>query len=388
MNIYYIGPFRFPCGDAAGARVLNNAKILMELGHKVKVISFGGEYLNIHEPDHCVDNIEYLITNDIDTHSWKERILRYVLPAPNARKILEKEINKADIIIGYNTVYLNNYLIRLCRRKSKKFILDITEWPVSNEYFGGKLSPFFWMSEYNMRIIQKKIKNIISISTFLYDYYRDNNGIEIPPLVNLADEKWNARTESMAIPKFSGKRIIFAGTPAKKGLLGNIIQGIHNRIKAGANLQLIVLGVTLNQVKGIVPKDMELDGGNFRFLGRIPQKDVPSYYHLSDFSAIIRVPNRKNMAGFPTKMAESMASGIPVLFNPTSNLEKIARDGINAISIDGYSVENVEEGLKRIEELSEEQLTQMKKNAVETAKKIFDYRNYVNPMSCFLNNLR
>ena len=41
--ILYTGAFRFPIGDAAAPRVLNNAKILRELGYDVVFIGFGGE---------------------------------------------------------------------------------------------------------------------------------------------------------------------------------------------------------------------------------------------------------------------------------------------------------------------------------------------------------
>ena len=41
-KIIYTGAFRFPNGDAAAPRVLNNAKLLRELGYKVIFVSWGG----------------------------------------------------------------------------------------------------------------------------------------------------------------------------------------------------------------------------------------------------------------------------------------------------------------------------------------------------------
>ena len=75
IRILYLGPFRFPDGDAAASRVLNNIRIFKDLGHDVYVLSFGGKY---HEEDkilndYSYDNILYKITNDIDTHSWGRR---------------------------------------------------------------------------------------------------------------------------------------------------------------------------------------------------------------------------------------------------------------------------------------------------------------------------
>ena len=42
IRILYLGPFRFPDGDAAASRVLNNIRIFKDLGHDVYVLSFGG----------------------------------------------------------------------------------------------------------------------------------------------------------------------------------------------------------------------------------------------------------------------------------------------------------------------------------------------------------
>ena len=56
MNILYIGLFRFPEGDAAASRVLNNARMFRDLGHYVKILSFGGEY---REEDASVEGYVY-----------------------------------------------------------------------------------------------------------------------------------------------------------------------------------------------------------------------------------------------------------------------------------------------------------------------------------------
>lgn len=39
MNILYLGLFRFPEGDAAASRILNNARLFRDLGHTVKILS-------------------------------------------------------------------------------------------------------------------------------------------------------------------------------------------------------------------------------------------------------------------------------------------------------------------------------------------------------------
>ena len=85
MRFLYIGAFRFPIGDAAAARVLNNARLIQELGHDVRVLSFGGKKNDTWQD---YDGVPYLVTSDIDTHSWHERICRYTRPYPHCRKAM------------------------------------------------------------------------------------------------------------------------------------------------------------------------------------------------------------------------------------------------------------------------------------------------------------
>lgn len=94
---------------------------------------------------------------------------------------------------------------------------------------------------------------------------------------------------------------------------------------------------------------------NFVFCGIVPQVDVPYYYHDSDFSVIIREPTRKNMAGFPTKLAESMMAGCPVLLNSTSDISKFVHSGSNGFLIKNWSVIEFENVLSKIVTLTKEE---------------------------------
>jgi len=395
MRFIYTGYFRFPNGDAAASRILNNARILRDLGHDVFVVSFGGtpRTEDLKESGYEYDGIKYINTNDIDTHTIKERLLRYVAPAPNAMKIIREQISEIDGIISYNpTAALNIRLKKLCNRNIIHYIVDLTEWPASNEMPGGKYFPIYWQSEYNFKRIQKDISNFIPISAFLRDYYHQSNHVLLPPLIDVNDKKWSVfqNITDSRIADFKGIRIVFAGTPAKKDLLGNLINSLCAILPEHQNFQLVVAGVDSDSGKTFFdnPTDFDCFADNFVFLGRIPQEMVPSIYHISDFSAIIREPSRKNMAGFPTKMAESMASGCPILLNYTSDLKQYAFDGQNAVVIPDYTIESIKDGLKRISQLSDEDIKRMKINALNIGKRAFDYRNYIDKTERFISSLR
>lgn len=387
MKILYLGSFRFPDGDAAAQRVLNNARIMRDLGHKVTVLSFGGKPKKEHrrrDGGYICDGIEYVNTGDIDTHSWEERFYRFIKPAPNARALLEACIDDYDVVIGYNTLVLTGYLLGLCKRHNKRFVLDLTEWPAANEYPGGWLSPFYWQSEWAMRVTQKRVKNMIPITDFLAKYYNNAHSIVVPPLVDLNDKKWKVRQR---VEKTDDLRLIYAGTPAKKDLLGNIILAVEQCLKDRVKVKLTVLGVTEHQADRLTKGKVNLEryGEAFRFMGRIPQDEVPRYYAESDFSLMIRRPSRKNMAGFPTKVVESLAAGVPVIFNPTSDLTAYLLDGENAFSTADFSVEALVHAIYMADQQTD--LDKMKLKAKDSSMHQFHYSNFISLFDEFLTKL-
>lgn len=388
-----MGPFRFPNRDAAAARVLNNSRLIKMLGHDVSIISFGGERKEDSKDWEDYEGIQYIISKDIDTHSWTERLTRYIYPYTHCRYILKQELQKYDIIVSYNTPFLfNRWLIRLCRRYDKKLVFDITEWYSAQEMPGGRFTPIYWMSEINMRFLLAWPSNRILISKFLFNYYKENgNNIILPPLVDLSENKWN--TSEFNYPKsitnFSGIRLLYAGTPTNKDLIGSLISAVLSNTALLDQIQIIIAGVKEMNAP-LFFKDINQfyqQKDHFVFLGRLDQEIIPAYYNLSDFSVIIREPTRKNMAGFPTKMAESMAAGCPIFVNYFSDIPDYVKDGESAIVIQDTSDASIVRGLQRIINMSAEERCRMRVYAQEVGERYFDYRNYLERMASFLSNI-
>lgn len=390
MRFFYIGPFRFPKGDAAAARVLNNARILRELGHHVQILSFGG---GMHDDWQEFDGIPYYVTSDMDTHSWKERLLRYTSPYPTCRSMLKQMVNEIDVIICYNLTFsFSQWLLPFCKKHNKKIIVDVTEWYSSVEMPGGRYSPIYWMSEFYMKHTLKKIPNRILISNYLNDYYNYGNNLKVPPLVDIYEAKWSNGLYDYppVIDGFHGIKVFYSGTPNFKDLLRQLIQATLIILRKSKGIQIIVAGVNEEQGHRFFERESDYfeNRQHFIFLGRIPQDIVPRYYNISDFSTVIREPSRKNMAGFPTKMAESMAAGCPVIASDFSDMKDFVEDGKNGIVLQDSSTNTIINGLNRILALSHEQLNEMKIAAKRCGETKFDYRNYISSFDSFIKNIK
>ena len=392
-RVLYTGSFRFPEGDAAASRVLNNAKILKDLSYNVIFISFGGE---ARTSDMCRDGsfsyqgFKYINTNDIDKKKINvlARIYYHFFGGSKSLQLIKKMIKNVDIVIGYNpSMYFTSRMMALCKKHKIPFISDITEWYDSNEFPGGRFALPAWINHLNMCLMQKKVKNKIVISSFLDKYYNTTNNIIIPPLVDSTEDKWINFKPVLA--PFKGIRLVYAGTPGKKDLLEIMIDAVSSSLNQGNSLQFIIVGVSQEDIRGYRNyKEILSLSEHIILCGKIPQIEVPSYYNVSDFSIIIRNPTRKNMAGFPTKLAETMMSGCPVLLNNTSDISEYVRDGYNGFIMRDVSANEFQRILSKVVTLSRSEIDIMKSNAAKCALEKFDYNNYIAKTLLYMSRIK
>lgn len=392
MNIIYIGSFRFPSFDAAAARVLNNSKAITKAGHQVLVISWGGAY---RDKDLCEDgkyridgSIEYIVTNELDTNGgFFSKMKNFMKRGRITIGYLKTLHCQPDIIILYNaTNEWTRKMMNYCIRHQIFIVHDITEWYSSNElYF------FQWIPNWlNMTVTQHKIKNKILISTWLNHYYERSNNLLIPPLCDRNESKWTNTLDEDVIPSFDGITLIYAGVPGKKDSLHTVIKVVNRLAYKGKPIRLLILGCELNTYYASNRKFLEDSNlhENILFLGRVSQDLVPAYYKKSDFMVLLRESTRKNMAGFPTKVAEAITAGVPVITNNTSDLPKYIHDGQNGFilkSCDEKSLYNLL--LYKVLPLSEEERIRMKKHTTDSSKS-FNYETYINEFDSFIKNLK
>ena len=391
-TIIYTGAFRFPIGDAAAARVLNNAKIFRALGYNVIFVSYGGctnESDKGEDGNYYYDGFKYIISADIDVLDMNiiKRIYNFFHSGRKALKIITNMQSNFDIVIAYNpSMFFTNKMQSLCNKYNVSFVSDITEWYDSNEFPGGRFSPPALINNFNMHLTQRTVRNKILISSFLDKFYKSSNNIVLPPLVDSNDVKWSCIKQ--VLPYFDGVRVIYAGTPAKKDLLEIMLDAVFSCLKRGIKLQFVVVGVTKDDISDYKNyQDVLTFPDNIIFCGRVLQTEVPSYYNVSDFSIIVRKLSRKSMAGFPTKLAETMMAGCPVLLNYTSDISKYIEHGYNGLIMSNWSAIELEKALLYIVNLSREDIERLKANALKCGLDKFNYSNYIETTKIFLKSL-
>lgn len=361
-KILYVGNFELPDKNAAAHRVINNAKIFKQIGYEVIFCGVAGEQKeNIVYQGKCAGFENWTIKkSDKNLYSIAE-----IIP-------IIKKMDDLKAIIAYNYPAIS--LLRLrsyCKKKNILLIADCTEW---YGFLGGNVvyKLIKGMDSFlRMNIIQPRLDGIIAISHYLENYYKcRTKTVFIPPLTDLSEEKWlNTELDTDNI-----LRILYAGTPGKhKDKLNKILAALNDC--ALSHIQFNIIGITKEQYLEYYPEDLELVdrlSDCVFFKGKKMHLEVIDELKKSDFSLFYRDITRVTTAGFPTKFAESISCGVPVLTNGTSDLEEYLIDGEN-----GFWIDDIDNDLKRVLSMDIHKLKAIK-NTVKND--IFDYHNYIDEM--------
>lgn len=358
----------FPQGGASSIRLCSLAKLFMEKGYEVYVLSMSkseqGKWKNYQ-------GIKYvsLRSPKRDKLSRLFNVLQYTSRAKKEIAVIG-EVNVFLIMGVFPAVY------KMCEDYALLYksilIADCTEWYSSSEFTLGILSPEYLRNNIiNSRCINPKWKTI-SITTFFENYFKSKHikTVRIPAIMDISEFAAHIETVN------NKRTIVYAGSPAKKDALALIIKGftiVDDKITG--RLKLKVIGITKEEFTDInknllIPDSVE-------FIGRIPRKQVLEELRKADFTTLMRDQNeRYSIAGFPSKVAESLSAGVPVITNFSSDLSLYLVNKKNAIVVKAFSSESYAEALLDVLAIPQQDIIKMSKNAFMTAKRYIDYVNY------------
>lgn len=362
-KILYIGGFEMPDKNAAAQRVLSIAKALRESGY---------------------DTLFYGITQSGD-NGEVDGFQYDAYPHPNGTIAWFKYALGSEII-GYirkvspDYVFLYNYpaiaqerVIRFCRKRGIKTVGDITEWYRSKN-LSKRIDTFL-----RMRISNKHLDGVITISRYLADVYSGQTLTLLPPMVDKSEIKWNIKPEKRQDEK---THLVYIGTGSIKDRLDKVVKGIT--LSSVEKFHLDVIGITEQQYVKIYQQELTNSTIDVSFHGRLPHQEALKYLMGADFQIFFRDNIRVNNAGFPTKFVESMSAGVPVITNRISNIDDYIRSGDNSFMIEHPEEREICEVLKHVSTLTREEIETIKSKCL---KDEFDYRRFVKQLEMFIKSL-
>lgn len=387
-KIIYIGGFELPDKNAAAQRVIANGKAIEEMGYQLIYIGISkSATVNNFKRENYFGNDVFSKKYPDSTMEWFEHYIEF----DYYRKIIKKYRN-VKAIICYNLSSLSLFRLKCWAQKNRILIIaDCTEWyeVSSGEGLIKKIIKSLDIY-FRMNIIHNKLDGVITISNFLENFYK-NKGVKtinIPPLVDIRDSKWNDNKKNGA---YQDKiEIIYAGSPfsmetkGQKDRLDQIVE-FFNGYGPKNNVRLNIIGIdkeTFEKFYNVF--ELKLDDNFIKFHGRLSHLSVIKKLKISDFFIFLREDTLTNRAGFPTKFVEALTSGIPVLTNKSSNISDYLVDGVNGFWLDNSSYSTLKETLERALKISIEDLNIMKANIRNSRP--FDYRKFITQFEEILGN--
>jgi len=398
-TILYIGGFELPDKNAAAQRVLSNAKILRELGFNVILIGVDKTLPKNTKVKETKFDVQGFETWSVPYPTSKVDWFKQITSIEIIKQFVEKKYqNDLYAIITYNYPAIAQYKIKnLCIKYRAFYIADVTEWHESSG--GGILfNSIKWFdTSLRMRFSHLQADGIITISKYLTNFYTQRKclTVELPTL-------FDVETLSYFDTKKINNDIIklmYAGSAFNlnrvdknrmniKDRLDKIILMLYKVYQQKKNFTLDIYGLTQDNYLTVFPEHtiiLEEISTVITFHGKRPHQEIVGKIQKSDFTIFLRNIERVIEAGFPTKFSESISYGTPVISNMISNIENYSIEGKSHYIINLDDEEAQVEKMVYILSLSKDEIMTMKNYCLDN--KLFDYRNYLNPVKKFLEKI-
>jgi glycosyltransferase involved in cell wall biosynthesis len=368
-RVLYLGGFELPDKNAAAHRVLSNAKILRSLGWNVIFAGIDQGGLESGDILHTKSNVQGFFSYTTPYPKTNRQWLGYLTNATPYIQVCESVGHVAMMILYNAPSVVMAKLMRYCRAHSIICIADSTEWYSSRgrgfAYTILKSADTF----VRMRILQKRMDGLIVISRYLERYYSFHQHLVIiPPLTDISEQKWNMSSRAHTT---SCLKLVYAGSPEQKDRMEILIDALA---KIRRPYRMDIIGMTKEEYLLRAPQHRDWIDRTpaIVFHGRCSHLDSLQFVQQADFSCFFREDDRVSRAGFPTKFAEAISCGTPVITNATSDLGEFFLDPNM-----GYLVEN----------LSSDAIASVfcyGVNMQRVPRDRFDYHNYIQKMGTFL----
>ena len=386
-TLLIVGSVRLPRIDAGASRILELCQGFK--AHFDKIIIAAKSDDEPHKIYSYDEKISFLPYHKNNASSFWDRInITFFIHKFFIKDLMScLEENNVTHILIYSAlpILAVKKIKRIARKNNTKLIYDVVEFQtLSKQTFASFLS-FYLPNIYLNKKGIKKSDKVISISSYLKKYF-DSRGcysVRIPFVFDTRNvEFYKEKSEDK-----NTLNLLYAGHPKKgKDILYKCIEGlallpddVKNRINfniTGTSAENLLKNGKLS--KDVYNKTKEM----VHYLGKQTNEKIKELYSQSDFSVLIRDKNnRLSQAGFPTKVSESLAHGVPMICNITSDLGEYLINDFNAIILNEETSEEFARAVLCCLNKSRDELSQMRLNARHTAETHLDVSLYTKEIS-------
>jgi glycosyltransferase involved in cell wall biosynthesis len=373
MKVWYLSSGPFPTGSAYSTRLVGFARLLISLGHDVRIVV---DDTPLSAREGVWDGIPYTALG-VGGHSIVQRLTnRYRVSS----FLQSRRNNGPDLVLLRSDADRFGRVSRQLQRQGVPYIVEICERYNPDNWRGAFLNPFYWQYQFAYRRQFPRARGLIAISRYLANQFSGiSPRIVIPTIVDSTAYSW--RREAGGKPV----RLIYAGNPGRgKELLAEIVEAMDEVDPTHTLIRFDIYGVSGTRLQEIAP--LSCRNPMVTAHGRRPVEEVLAAYLSADYGIFVRPHRISSQAGFPTKLAESMLCGTPSICNDTGDIGIYINEG-NGVLLEGPTKADIARGLQHALSLSPKLAAETREGARRTAEQAFDYRSHQAAFSAFLDDV-
>jgi glycosyltransferase involved in cell wall biosynthesis len=390
-HIVYLGCSGFPYGLAEIQKIILISKSLVLTGNSVTIICNRGVHTKAGHPDLGVrgsyEQIDYVYTSGTPFRSPgfikrnSSKIKGLINEVSELKK--RKKNNELDYaVLSTRSFFSVLFYFTLSKIYGFKTILNYVE------YFSGVGKKWSeagsWLNDklYD-RYTPALVDAVFPISNFLIDRIQEispsKKYFKIPGLTDF--ERYNGIEISEG-----EKYFLFCGAASYKEIVYFIIDSFSKLTNTSVFLYLVINGTEHNimAIKEYVNSSAQKD--KIKIFSKLTEKQLFTYYKNA-IALLIPLRNTfQDIARFPHKTGEYLASGNPVISTNYGEIRNYFKDQENMLLADSYDPDLFAEKMQFVID----QPDVVKKIGIEgknVAHTIFDYRARANAIDNFLDSL-
>jgi glycosyltransferase involved in cell wall biosynthesis len=387
--VVYLGCSGFPFGLAEVQKIILISKSLLSAGNTVTVVCSRGLHNQADHPDLKAtgnfEGIDFVYTPGTpfrSNHFFQRNWLK-VKGIINEILVLRKMKSKGKLdyaIISVNSFYSVVYYVFLSKLIRFKTILNHVEYysarKINWSRMGLRLS-YKLYDNYSYRLVDA----VFPISEFLISRMQktapQKKYLKIP--VSTDFKRYEDCETEQSQPYF-----LFCGAAAYKEIIQFIIDAFTQLNMTSASLYLVINGSEkeMAEIKEYVNRKQEKD--KIRIFSKLTQKQLYSYYRNALALLIPLRPTLQDIARFPHKIGEYLASGNPVISTNYGEVKHYFKDMQNMLIADSYDVRLFAAKMQFVIDNGAE-AQKIGLNGRNIALATFDYRNQAVAINEFLS---
>lgn len=392
-RILFLGLDGFPFGSAFTQRQVQLGKAFLETGFKVTVINKSSQHSKrISKRENILahgfyQNIEYFYCSLLPYRSSNfiiRNIFKLIGGFIQPFIILYYRIFRNAKYIFNNSIYLKN--IKYCYFLSKlfrmKLIFDYVEFMASVRNRHKK-----YLVDIESRAendLFKYTDKLIVISNFLEKYVKETAPnipmIRIPPVIDFSF------IDSIPLKITSDRYFLLCASGGYQDIIKFTIEAFAGSYGPEKNYKLkLVINGNPKELEAIHLYIEEIKFQNYiEILSELPYSDLISFYKSARALLIPISNNLQDLARFPFKICEYIASKRPIITSDLGAVKEFFEDNVNAFIAKTDNVNDFSKKLNLVMEYPD-LANEIGSNGYELGKNVFNYETYSKDLGAFIH---